>query len=194
MLTHLIFRRRLMRLLLMLLSASALFLQSCHSQKSVVTPPAVVSPGGGASVSQQQLIDKYVNQNPCKPDKEAKALIKEAISWIGTPYQYAKAEKGVGTDCSGFVMEVFKEVSNWLLPRNSAKQADFCLDVDSSRVVPGNLVFFATGSDPQAVSHVGMMLTGTEFIHASSSKGVTISNITSPYYTKRLIKFGKLPK
>ena len=37
------------------------------------------------------------------------ALIKEVIDWLGTPYVYGGKDK-TGTDCSGFVMQVYKTV------------------------------------------------------------------------------------
>src|SRR5438045_6657450 len=37
------------------------------------------------------------------------ALIQEVIGWLGTPYVYGGVDK-YGTDCSGFVMQVYKAV------------------------------------------------------------------------------------
>ena len=61
--------------------------------------------------------------------KAQKKLIKEAESWLGTPYKYAKAEKGIGTDCSGFVLQIYLTTFEMKLPRTSAKQAEFCTPV-----------------------------------------------------------------
>ncbi|MBR2104148.1 MAG: C40 family peptidase, partial [Bacteroidales bacterium] len=46
-------------------------------------------------------------------------LIKEVASWLGTPYKYADNTKGKGTDCSGFVSTVFKNVYGEKLYRTS---------------------------------------------------------------------------
>ena len=124
---------------------------------------------------------------------DEKKVLQEAETWIGTPYKYAGTEKGSGADCSGFVMMVFKEAINCALPRNSAKQAEFCKRIKREKVKPGDLVFFATGKDPTKVSHVGIMVDDTNFIHASSSKGVVISSLKNKYYTDRLLEFGKVP-
>lgn len=120
-------------------------------------------------------------------------LIQEAYSWIGTPYKYASAEKGCGTDCSGLVMKVYQSAIGYTLPRNSAKQAEFCEPVSDEEVAEGDLVFFATGSNPTEVSHVGIMVDNIKFIHASSSKGVVESKLTNPYYRRTFLRYGRVP-
>lgn len=129
-----------------------------------------------------------------KLKKYEKKIINEAESWLGTPYKYAHAEKGSGADCSGMVMRVFLDAMNMKIPRNSAKQAEFCVRLKSKDVRPGDLVFFATGKDPAKVSHVGIMLDGVRFIHSSTSKGVVISHVNTPYYTRTFMMYGRLPQ
>lgn len=123
--------------------------------------------------------------------KVQKALVEEAMEWIGTPYKYAEQDKGVATDCSGLVMQVYLKVLGVRIPRNSAKQAEFCRVVKESDLLPGDLCFFATGKDPDRISHVGIMLDSDRFVHASSSKGVVISHLSNPWYRTRLKKFGR---
>lgn len=124
---------------------------------------------------------------------DEKKVIHEAQTWIGTPYQYARQDKGSGTDCSGYTMMVFKKAISCDLPRNSAKQAEFCKKIKRSHVKPGDLVFFATGKDSHTVTHVGIMINEKQFLHASSSKGVVISSLDNNYYSTRLVSFGKVP-
>lgn len=119
-------------------------------------------------------------------------IVTEAMQWMGTPYTYARAEKGVATDCSGMVLSVYRDVAGIELPRNSAKQAEFSLEIGGDEVTVGDLVFFATGRDPDRVSHVGIMLDGDRFIHASSSRGVVISSVKAPYYLRTFKKFGRI--
>lgn len=125
--------------------------------------------------------------------KERQKIIDEAETWIGTPYLYAGQDKGVGTDCSGMVMQVYLAALEYPIPRNSARQAEFCQRIESNEVVPGDLVFFATGSDPKKVSHVGIIVDESSFIHASSSKGVIHTPLSNPWWAKRLIMYGRLP-
>lgn len=124
---------------------------------------------------------------------QRKKIIKEANTWLGTPYGYGKAQKGVACDCSGMVMSVYEKVTGVKLPRNSAKQSEFCRNLKKKDVLPADLCFFATGKDPQKISHVGIMIDDKKFIHASTSKGVVISDITQPYYVRTFICFGRVP-
>ena len=91
-------------------------------------------------------------------------------------------------------MKVYEDVAGWKLPRNSAKQAEFCDRLKEEDVEPGDLVFFATGKDPDKVSHVGIMLDEENFIHASTSKGVVISKVTSNYYIRTFMMYGRIPQ
>lgn len=131
--------------------------------------------------------------NGKKLSKWEKLIVEEAYTWMGTPYKYAGQEKGIGTDCSGMVMEVYHTVDGRLLPRNSAKQAEFCIPLNRDEVGIGDLVFFATGKDPERISHVGIMLDDESFIHASSSKGVVVSRVDAPYYVRTFKMYGRVP-
>lgn len=125
--------------------------------------------------------------------KKRKQIVDEAMTWMGTPYAYGKAEKGKASDCSGMVMSVYEKVTGIKLPRNSAQQKEFCNSLRKGDVLPGDLVFFATGKDPEKVSHVGIMIDDNRFIHASSSKGVVVSDASQPYYQRTFKGFGRVP-
>ena len=79
------------------------------------------------------------------------------------------------------------------MPRNSAKQAEFCKSLDPDEVEIGDLVFFATGKDPDRISHVGIMIDEVNFVHASTKKGVVVSRIDTPYYIRTFKMFGRVP-
>lgn len=120
-------------------------------------------------------------------------IARESKKWIGTPYKYAHQEKGVATDCSGMVYVLYLDIAHIKLPRNSAQQAEFCDELKEKHIKPGDLVFFATGKDPKKVSHVGIMIDKNKFVHASASKGVIMSEMTTPYYQRKFIKYGRVP-
>ena len=160
---------------------------SCKSHKS-------------ATLNEREMIEDVVSVKK-KKDKGKKkisnvrnSLIKEAHTWIGTPYKYGHKEKGSGSDCSGMIMVIYEDVAEIKIPRNSAKQAEFCEKIKQKEILPGDLVFFATGKDKNKVSHVGIMIDEEAFIHASSSKGVTISKMTTPYYQRAFLMFGRVPQ
>lgn len=123
-----------------------------------------------------------------------KAVVEEALEWLGTPYKYGGAEKGEGSDCSGLVTRVYVDMTGIKLPRQSALQAEFCERLDPGDIRPGDLVFFATTrDDPSKVSHVGMVLDSEEFIHSTSSRGVTVTRFDNAWWGPRLLFFGRVP-
>lgn len=160
-----------------LLFAAILVLPSCRSHKK----PKMKTP-----------TEQNIRIKP-KIRGERQLIIEEALSWKGTPYCYGASEKGKGTDCSGMVLKVYEKATGKKLPRNSRAQADFCRKIKEKDVLPGDLAFFATGKDKQRISHVGIMLDKTRFIHASSKKGVVISEITTPYYQRTFIQYSQVP-
>ena len=129
-----------------------------------------------------------------KGRKLGRRIAEEAMTWIGTPYKYAGTEKGKGTDCSGMVLRVYEDIAGLKLPRNSARQAEFCKPLRSDEVEAGDLVFFATGSDPSKVSHVGIMVDDRQFVHASTRKGVVVSDVTTDYYTRKFMMYGRVSR
>ena len=166
----------------------ALLLCSCHSSKKVFPSDPIYDSGkrtehqGGGSGKQ--------NTGKIK-DSKRKAVVEEAYRWLGVPYKYA-GESRKGTDCSGFVMTVYKDVCGIKLPRNSAKQAEYCNKIKKNELQPGDLVFFATGKSKTKVSHVGIYVGEGNIIHASTSRGVTVNNIGENYYTKTYICSGRV--
>ena len=111
-----------------------------------------------------------------------KKLYKELKKWLGTPYSYAAHTRGEGTDCSGMVMEVYQEVYGIKVHRNSAKMLEEnCRVIDLDDLKEGDLVFFITSGDGR-VSHVGIYLKDNKFVHASSSRGVTVDDLRQNYY------------
>jgi cell wall-associated NlpC family hydrolase len=114
--------------------------------------------------------------------KDNKKLYHELKRWLGTPYAYAEHTCGEGTDCSGMVMEVYQAVYGIKMHRNSAKMLEVnCRIIDLDDLKEGDLVFFITSSDGH-VSHVGIYLKDNKFVHASSSRGVTVDDLRQNYY------------
>ncbi|PYG88210.1 cell wall-associated NlpC family hydrolase [Ruminiclostridium sufflavum DSM 19573] len=114
---------------------------------------------------------------------KASAVISTAKSLLGVPYVWGGASPS-GFDCSGFTQYVLGK-NGITVPRTAAEQYKSGTSVSKSNLRVGDLVFFTTYKE--GPSHLGFYLGNGNFIHASSSKGVTISSLSSDYYSSRYI-------
>ena len=113
------------------------------------------------------------------------SLIKYAKTLIGIPYKWGGTTKS-GFDCSGFIYYAFQKSQGITLPRTtSLLYKNTGLKVSSPS--KGDLVFFDTSSGRTGVSHVGIYIGSNKFIHASSSKGVTITDMDNSYWAPRYL-------
>ncbi len=129
---------------------------------------------------------------PSIPAGTANAIIREAEKWIGTPYRYGAQTRRKGTDCSGMTMVIFRDKAGVALPRNSAEQQRFCMPVSRDDLQPGDLVFFSSSTRGGRVNHVGIYRGNGDFIHASSSRGVMVSNLSQKYFANHFHSAGRV--
>ena len=122
-------------------------------------------------------------------DRLRPTLMRQFLSWKGTPYEWGGETKIKGTDCSGFTQGVTYESFTARLPRTSRLQAVHGIPVAKKDLRPGDLVFFALGRNPRKVTHVGIYLGNDRFAHASSSRGVIDDPLlSSRYFSKRYLR------
>ena len=100
----------------------------------------------------------------------------------GSPYRYGGMSRH-GVDCSGFVLVTMRDRFELQLPRETRDQAQIGTQIDKEELLPGDLVFFKTGSGQNGL-HVGIYDTNNQFIHASTSKGVMRSSLDNVYWQK----------
>ncbi|GIU14065.1 MULTISPECIES: NlpC/P60 family protein [unclassified Shewanella] len=113
---------------------------------------------------------------------EAKSqLIQVHQEWKGVPYRLGGMSKG-GIDCSGFVLMTFKSRFGVQLPRTTAQQKELGKSVSKSQLRAGDLVFFKTG---WSTRHVGIYISDSQFLHASTSQGVMISSLNNSYWKQK---------
>jgi cell wall-associated NlpC family hydrolase len=113
----------------------------------------------------------------------AQKIITTGKKYIGVPYVWGGSTPS-GFDCSGFTQYVFRQ-HGIQLPRTSAQQYSVGTWVAKSNLLPGDLVFFNTSGS--GVSHLGIYLGNGDFLHASSSKGVMISQLSNSYWAPRYV-------
>lgn len=111
-------------------------------------------------------------------------IINTAMQYIGVPYVFGGNSPSTGLDCSAYVKLVFSQVGI-SLPRTADYQFEVGTPIPRTELIPGDVVFFTTYT--YGASHVGIYLGDGNFIHASSSRGVTISSLGSGYYNSRYI-------
>jgi cell wall-associated NlpC family hydrolase len=117
-----------------------------------------------------------------RTSKLAQTLTRSALRFLGTPYVFG-GDSASGFDCSAYVQHVFAMIGI-SLPRTADAQYDVGRPaVGGPR--PGDLVFFQTYT--YGPSHVGIYLGKGKFVHASSSHGVMVSNLSESYWAARYL-------
>lgn len=171
--------------LVIFLSITAL---SVSAQTAKITPNISV-----ASVSEESenLVSKYFSQimGVALSATSNVKLFQTVYDWIGTPYRLGGDTKR-GIDCSGFAHEVYDKVFSTSIGNNSRNIFSMVNPVAKDELKEGDLVFFKIHS--RSITHVGVYLGDGKFAHASSSKGVMISNLSAAYWQRYYYKGGRL--
>jgi cell wall-associated NlpC family hydrolase len=119
-------------------------------------------------------------------------LLQKIDEWWGTPYALGGSSKR-GVDCSYFTLDVMNAIYNTNLKRTAAEQYTQSEKIDWTDLKEGDLIFFKTDGS-RSITHVGIYMTNNKFVHASTSQGVTISDLSEPYWQKRLYSLGRVLK
>ena len=119
------------------------------------------------------------------------SVIKYGKSFLYTPYHFGSSN-GLSFDCSGFTSYIYNSFG-YKLDHSSSGQAHQFPAVDRKQLKVGDLVYFSGHRRSKShIGHVGMVVTAKEdgsfeFIHAATSRGITISSSEEPYYAQRYI-------
>ncbi len=116
------------------------------------------------------------------------SLFRLIDQWMGTPYRLGGTTSR-GIDCSAFVQVMYSSLFGLSIPRTCRQQFSQVKRISMEDIKEGDLVFFNTTG---GVSHVGLYLQNNKFVHASSSEGVTITDLSDSYWSRRIIGAGRL--
>ncbi len=104
----------------------------------------------------------------------------EARSWEGVPHEWGGTNRN-GIDCSALTQVLYARALGLDLPRDTKRQSRVGERVPPQSLQPGDLVFFRPRGQKR---HVGVYLSDGDFIHASSSSGVTVSDVRDAYWQR----------
>lgn len=135
-------------------------------------------------VGSQSTTRTTVQTNKTWSPEDVESRLESAASeWAGTPHKWG-GSSSAGVDCSGLVQSVYDTQFQVSVPRTTEQQARTGRAVSRSTLQPGDLVFFRIASTAKK-RHVGIYISNDEFLHASSSEGVTISSLDQSYWSDR---------
>lgn len=129
----------------------------------------------------------YMNAHSPAQALELTSQIRDLASMhYGIPYVHG----GVGPrgfDCSGLTQYIFGKV-DYSLKRTVAGQLQSGIIVSREDLQCGDLVFFKyTTAVGSLFSHVGIYIGNGQIIHASSTRGVTVDSLGTPYYAEHYL-------
>ena len=173
--------------------AEKAFLPSVHTViKALYLPICLIFASGctglGNTVDSELPSKSTYSSTPEVETEQARDLLEERRSslvrvyneWKGTGYLYGGSDKR-GIDCSAFVQQVMRDALRVDVSRTTRSQLQEGSRIERSDLVAGDLVFFKTSATD---NHVGVFLGQSEFVHSSSSTGVTISSLDNPYWNR----------
>ena len=138
-------------------------------------------PSGSGSTSYDVFLTK----------KQGAQIVSTAKTFMGVSYVFGGTTPA-GFDCSGLLQYVFK-MNGLTIPRLADEQYNSLgRAAKLNQLTAGDLVFFTTYTS--GVSHCGIYVGDGKFLHASSSRGVTISNLSDEYWRTRFVGARKLVK
>ena len=130
------------------------------------------------------LPNKYANLLGVAPTElNNTLLLSQMEKWYGTQYCFGGSTDSC-IDCSSFTQVILRDVYNVKIPRNSQQQFDASTKIETENLKEGDLVFFNTVSASMVITHVGVFVCNNKFVHASTSKGVTINDLSEKYFAK----------
>lgn len=166
------------------------FLTGCSSSRAPVAPTAATDRSSTAAAATPTTSAEW-NMEQIETE-----LRTEVRTWEGVPHKWGGTDR-TGIDCSGLTQVLYARALGLDLPRDTKRQSRVGERVSPQSLQPGDLVFFRPRGKNR---HVGVYLSDGDFVHASSSAGVTVSDVRDAYWqrswwqARRLIPTGNEPR
>lgn len=120
------------------------------------------------------------------------SLLNFMNKWWGTRYCLGgSSEKCI--DCSAFTQIALDELYKTELPRTAQEQYNYAEKIELEELQEGDLIFFQTTRN-RDITHVGIYILNNKFLHASTSNGVTISDLNENYWKQHYRACGRVFK
>ena len=125
------------------------------------------------TVPQTEAPQTEAPQTDTSGSSTGQQIVDYAMQFVGNPYVWGGTSLTDGADCSGFTLSVFANFGIGLA-RTAADQSYGGTAVDISSIMPGDLLFYDSGS---GIDHVAIYAGGGMIVHASNpTNGITTSN------------------
>ena len=127
--------------------------------------------------------ENAINSDNTTPDE----IINIALQYLGVPHCMGGTSMKC-MDCSGLLSTVFSKQGIYL-PHNSEEQARYGKIITEMKdLVRGDLVFFIRSYKTDLfITHSGIYIGNDKFIHASTSKGVTVTSLYDRWWNEKFI-------
>ena len=168
---------------LIILFAATLILSACHPRRSVLFGVLGVVVATQPSVAEKYSALMGVEVNSIQNGR----LYAFIDQWMGTPYRFGGLDHD-GIDCSGLSFLLQQQVYGINIPRTTGQQVQIIKRKYEEELQEGDLLFF--DYDGKKFSHVGVYLQNGYYVHASSTRGVTITKLHDPYTYKYFSRCG----
>ena len=122
---------------------------------------------------------------------ESQQLILFIDKWWGATYKLGGCSLS-GVDCSCFSGILYEEIYKKKISRTVKSIYQESVPVEKKNLREGDFVFFKIES--KEPNHVGVFMGNNKFVHASTKKGVTISDLDEDYYRKYYFSGGRPKK
>ncbi len=153
-------------------------------EKTATAAKKKEKPASPAVASPSPKITRIPESQPILARSKVPGIVKTAKKYIGVPYT-SGGTTPKGFDCSGYVQYVFNQ-NGIKIPRTADVQYTLGKKSTLRALETGDLVFFHTDSD-SAITHCGIYLGDGKFIHASSSKGVRVDELSNGYWKEAFV-------